>query len=254
MKILASYDVDPEMDPKLLPLNQKMLKKVAILQSNYIPWKGYFDLIQSVNTFVIYDRVQFTKNDWRNRNKLIINGKANWITVPVLHKNLAQTIEETTVANPKWASKHWKTIEQAYSKARYFKIYAERLKETYIQLSTETHLSKINMALIMLICDFLDIRTEIITDNRFDLPENRVDKLVTICKETGASTYVSGPAAKSYIDEERFHESGINLEWMDYSHYPQYDQISTEFDHFVSVLDLLFCYGPDFQGYIRGEK
>lgn len=228
--------------------------KTAILQSNYIPWKGYFDLIQSVDTFVIYDGVQFTKNDWRNRNKLVINGKAKWITIPVRHQNLAQTIKETTVANPKWASKHWKTIEQAYSKAPYFTKFGERLKETYTQLSVETHLSKINLTLIILICDLLDIRTRIITDDQFDLPEDRIDKLITICEKLGTSTYVSGPAARSYIDEERFRENGINIEWMDYSHYSHYSQISTDFDHFVSVLDLLFCYGPNFQSYIRGEK
>jgi len=228
--------------------------KTAILQSNYIPWKGYFDLIQSVDTFVIYDGVQFTKNDWRNRNKLVINGKAKWITIPVRHQNLTQTIKETTVANPKWASKHWKTIEQAYSKAPYFINFGERLKETYTQLTVETHLSKINLTLIILICDLLDIRTRIITDDQFDLPEDRIDKLITICEKLGTSTYVSGPAARSYIDEARFRENGINIEWMNYSHYPHYSQISTDFDHFVSVLDLLFCYGPNFQSYIGGEK
>ena len=111
------------------------------------------------------------------------------------HQNLAQTIKETTVANPKWASKHWKTIEQAYSKAPYFIKFGERLKETYTQLTVETHLSKINLTLIILICDLLDIRTRIITDDQFDLPEDRIDKLITICEKLDTSTYISGPAA-----------------------------------------------------------
>lgn len=227
--------------------------KTAILQSNYIPWKGYFHLIQSVDTFVVYDSVQFTKNDWRNRNRLILNGTANWITIPVRHQNLNQTIRDTKVANPKWASKHWKTIQQAYSKAPYFNDFSDKIAESYVQLSSETKLTEINLTLIRLICEILNIKTEIITDDQFDLPDDRLERLITICKKTNASTYLSGPAAKSYVDTRKFNESGISLEWMNYDKYRPYKQLSTDFDHNVSILDLLFCNGPEFQTYIRGK-
>ncbi|MBT8039683.1 MAG: WbqC family protein [Xanthomonadales bacterium] len=224
--------------------------KTAILQSNYIPWKGYFHLIDSVDTFVLYDSVQFTKNDWRNRNKIIINGSANWITIPVQHLSLSQTIRDTKVAQPNWATKHWRTIQQSYSKAPFFKEFGQTIEATYLKLEKQTHLGKINLTLIRLICEILEIKTKIVTDEEFDLPEDRLERLITICEETGASTYFSGPAARDYIDEDRFQDSGIEVEWMDYTGYPEYRQLSADFDHYVSILDLLFCYGPNFKKYI----
>ena len=224
--------------------------KTAILQSNYIPWKGYFHLIKSVDTFVLYDSVQFTKNDWRNRNKIVIGGSPAWLTIPVRHHNLTQTISETTVANKFWAKKHWKSIQQAYSKAPFFKDFRLQFEDCYRKCGEIERLSKINFLFIERICDILKIDTKIITDDHFQLPEDRIERLLEICSVTGATTYVSGPAAKSYIDEAKFLEHGINIQWIDYCGYLPYKQLSSEFDHFVSILDLLFCYGPDFENYL----
>ena len=238
--------------------NQKGLffftMKTAILQSNYIPWKGYFDLINSVDVFVIYDNVQYTKNDWRNRNKIVSNGKASWLTIPVQKESLAQSIRETKIADTNWSKKHWRTIQQSYSKTPYFNKFSEQIENIYQGFSDEIFLSKINTKLIIGICEILGIQTKIIQDEIFTLPEDRLDKLVEICVKTDADTYVSGPAAKIYLDVKKFNDAGIQVEWIQYDEYPKYEQRSDNFDHFVSILDLLFCYGDDFNRYLEKSR
>ena len=110
------------------------MKKIAILQSNYIPWKGYFDLINMVDEFVIFDTAQFTKNDWRNRNKIKTSQGVQWLTIPAQQNSLQQLICETKVSNPKWAKKHWSTIAQNYSKTPYFKDYKDLFESFYLNV------------------------------------------------------------------------------------------------------------------------
>lgn len=117
-------------------------KKLAIIQSNYIPWKGYFDIINMADEFIIYDDAQYTKNDWRNRNKIITNQGVTWITIPVKHST-SQKINEIEVLNNKWRKIHWKTLQQNYSKANYFKNYIEIFEELYLKEEISS-LSKIN--------------------------------------------------------------------------------------------------------------
>ena len=102
-----------------------MEKKIAILQSNYIPWRGYFDIMNSVDEFIFYDEVQYTKNDWRNRNKILTNHGSKWLTLPVRLKTLSQLIKDTKIEDKLWSKKHWDTIKQNYSKAKYFNKYKE---------------------------------------------------------------------------------------------------------------------------------
>ena len=228
--------------------------KTAILQSNYIPWKGYFDLIHSVDTFVIYDSVQYTKNDWRNRNKIVTNMEPAWLTIPVRQETLQQTIRETKVANPKWAKKHWRTIQQSYAKSEYFSQYEDGLQELYASFSGESHLSTINTKLITHICGLLGIKTKILQDSQFTLPDDRIAKLIEICQNTNATTYLSGPAAKDYLNENQFNQAGIEVEWINYHNYKIYNQNTNIFDHFVSILDVLFCYGNNFQAYLEDSQ
>src|SRR5690348_6558449 len=107
------------------------MKSIAIVQSNYIPWKGYFDIIASVDEFVLYDCVQYTKNDWRNRNQIkSANGKV-WLTIPVRHVSTNQLIEEIEVADNRCFQKHWKTIRQSYAKAGHIKFLDENLESVF---------------------------------------------------------------------------------------------------------------------------
>jgi hypothetical protein len=228
-------------------------KKAAILQSNYIPWKGYFDLMDEVDVFVIYDEVQYTKNDWRNRNLIKTPKGTEWLTIPVRQKSLEQKISETEITFPKWNKKHWKTIQANYSKAPFFKEYSQAFEELYLN-SNVTNLSKVNLTFIEKICEILNIDTEIIDSAELDLTGDKNDRLINICQQLGADEYLSGPAAKSYLDEQKFKEAGISVEWMDYSGYPKYEQLQGEFEHGVTVLDLIFNTGDQARKYLKKEK
>ncbi len=228
-----------------------MSKRVAILQSNYIPWKGYFDLIASVDEFVLYDDMQFTKRDWRNRNKIKTSNGLSWLTVPVETKDkYFQSIRDTRISDRKWAKKHWASISHAYSRAEHFKDYKEVLEGMYLGKDYE-YLSDMNYDFITHINKLLGIETVISWSGDFDLVEGKSERLLGLCKDLAATTYLSGPAAKDYLDEELFRKEGVAVEWMDYSGYPEYDQLHGEFEHGVSVLDMLFNCGGESPRYMK---
>ncbi|MDX2367858.1 MAG: WbqC family protein [Colwellia sp.] len=227
------------------------MKKVAILQSNYIPWKGYFDLINQVDDFVIYDCVQYTKNDWRNRNQIKSKGGLQWLTIPVSVKSSSQLINETDIANNIWAAKHLKSLTQTYSKSKYYSVYIDELAACFEAAKSLSKLSDINLLFIKWINVQLGITTTIHQATDFVLEEDRIDRLVSICEQLNVSTYLSGPAAKDYLDEQRFTDKSITIEWMDYSGYPEYLQFGPEFQHGVSVLDLLFHTGSNAANFLE---
>lgn len=225
-------------------------KRIAVLQSNYIPWKGYFDIIGMVDEFVVYDQVQFTKNDWRNRNRIKTSQGVKWLTIPVFQKNLSQRISETKVSQPKWSVKHWNSIVGSYSRAPYFKEMSERL-ELFFKTTSETYLSVINSQLIQIICELLEIKTKILNSADYTLRGNPTERLVDLCKQTGATYYLSGPAAKDYLQDDLFKQEGIEIEWMDYGNYPVYPQLFPPFTHEVSIIDLLFNAGKNSRNYMK---
>lgn len=230
------------------------MKKIAILQSNYIPWKGYFDLINMVDEFVLYDDMQYTRRDWRNRNKVYTNQGLKWLTIPVEAKGkFHQKINETLVSNNEYSVKHWQTITQNYSKASYFKEYKDIFENFYLN-NNEQYLSQINFQLIKIINQILGIETVIKWSSDFDLVEGQTEKLLGICKQAGADTYLSGPAAQGYFDEQLADQEGIQVEWMDYSGYPEYNQLHEPFEHGVTILDLIFNEGPNATNYMKSFK
>jgi len=229
------------------------MKKIAILQSNYIPWKGYFDMINMVDEFILYDEVQYTKNDWRNRNKIQTKQGVQWLTIPVRQKELSQLIKDTKIKDKRWRKKHWSTIQQTYSKAKYFKEYKDIFEELYLN-SDEEYLSQINYKFIITICDILGINTKIRWSNEFKLIEGRTEKLLGICKDCNADVYISGLAAKDYFDEDLAQKEGVKIEWMDYSGYPEYKQLYEPFEHGVTILDLIFNVGNDATKFMKSFK
>lgn len=226
------------------------MSKVAILQSSYIPWKGYFDLVNYADHFILYDDAQYTKNDWRNRNIIKTSNGPSWLTIPIQHKNLSQTIFETVASDGFWRKKHWKTICQAYSKATFFNFYKDAFEDCYLS-SEELSLSSINYSFLRLINELLGINTKIYRSNEFSLLKGKTERLVGLCKNLGGDIYLSGPAAKSYLNESLFKEEGIGVEWMDYSGYPEYSQLYPPFMHGVSILDLLFNEGPNAKNFMK---
>lgn len=232
-------------------INDSAPKSVAIVQSNYIPWKGYFDLIAAVDEFVIYDDMQYTRRDWRNRNQIKTPSGLQWLTVPVLVKGkFLQTIRETQIDGAAWAATHWKTISQNYCKTPYFDDISSWLSPCYLE-EKHTSLSELNRSLIDKICSYLGIRTLIRNSSEFELQGDRSGKLLGIVKALGADHYVSGPSAREYLDTAVFNANGVTVDWFDYSGYPSYPQAWGDFSHHVSIIDLLFNCGPNSGQYMR---
>jgi len=230
-----------------------MSRTVAVLQSNYLPWKGYFDLIHEVDLFIFYDDVQYTKNDWRNRNKVKVPGGAAWITVPV-GQALDRRICDVELNDTHWQEKHWKTWRQYYAQAPYFTLFENFLREVYLERRWRS-LSELNQYLIVAIArDFLGVTTQFADSRDFQLAGRRLDRLLALLLAAGATRYVSGPSGQDYIDPERFSTAGIELTFKSYDGYPEYPQRFPPFDHFVSIVDLLCNVGPDAPSYVWGWR
>lgn len=229
------------------------MKKVAILQSNYIPWKGYFDIIGSVDAFVLYDDMQYTKNDWRNRNKIKTQNGLQWLSIPVRQENLHQKINETKITDPKWNINHWRSISQSYAKAPHFKAYKERFEALFLEAKSE-YISNINRHFIEAINAMLGITTKIYDSREFVLSEGKSERLLALCQELGATTYLSGPAARDYLDEKIFTEVGIDVKWMDYGGYKEYHQLFPPFEHGVSVIDLILNEGENAKNFLKSSQ
>ena len=179
-----------------MPLTTLPTKRVAILQSNYIPWKGYFDLINLVDEFILFDDMQYTRRDWRNRNQIKTRTGLQWLTIPVVVKgNFFQKIKDTRISDPGWAKRHWDSIVHNYSKATHFALYRELFESLYLG-SQESFLSQINYAFVTAICKILGINTQISWSYDYTSVEGKTERLVSICKQARATTYISGPAAR----------------------------------------------------------
>lgn len=229
------------------------MKKVAILQSNYIPWKGYFDLIGSVDEFIIYDEMQFTKRDWRNRNLIKTPNGLKWLTIPVKVKGkFDQKISETLIDGNDWRNIHWKSITHNYRKAPFFNEISNLLEPFF--LKKHDYLSQLNYALIQAVCSYLEIPTKLTQSSDYEIVNGKTERLVDICLQAKASIYISGPAAKNYIDENLFQNKGINLQWFEYSNYPEYHQLWDGFEHHVSIIDLLFNHGRNSTQFMKWKK
>lgn len=218
--------------------------KAAIIQSNYIPWKGYFDIINDVDVFIFYDSVQYTTRDWRNRNLIKTDLGGRWLSVPV-GGDRKRLINETHVKNERWQLEHFKTIQYFYKKSKYYKLFEEFLHNFYIEKKWN-HLSDLNQYLIKKISiDFLGIEVKFLNSSDLTKVGNGQDAILSMLKQVGADVYVSGPSAKNYIEDSKFKNAGIDLVWKEYGPYKEYDQFHPPFLHNVSILDLLFHCGHD---------
>lgn len=227
------------------------MKRVAIVQSNYIPWKGYFDMIAAVDEFIFFDDMQYTRRDWRNRNQIKTPQGLRWLTVPVKVKGkYFQKIRETEIDGADWAADHWKSLYQNYRRAPYFAEIAAWLEPLYLN-EQYTHLSPLNRRFIEAVCGYLGISTKLSNSWDYAMIDGRTERLVDLCMQAGGTDYVSGPAARNYLDESIFAGFGIKVTWFDYSGYPKYPQLWGDFAHGVTILDLLFNCGSQSSHYMR---
>jgi hypothetical protein len=227
--------------------------RVAIIQSSYIPWKGYFDIIHDVDTFIFLDDVQYTTRDWRSRNRVKTKDGPKWLSVPV-GNDTNRLIHEVSISDHSWQAKHWNTILHSYRKAPFFSHYRPLVEEFYLARSW-TNLSEMNQWLTRSVAtECLGIRTAFHDSREFAADGKKHDRLIGLLKQCGATRYLSGPSARSYIDMQSFIDAGIELEYKDYAGYPDYEQLHPPFEHAVSILDVLFHAGPEAPYYLWGWR
>lgn len=228
------------------------MKRLAVVQSNYIPWKGYFDLIASVDEFVFYDEVQYTKNDWRNRNRIKTPQGVQWLSIPT-GISLRRKIRDVCIDDPGCGPSHWQRLGANYARARHFKPIADWL-EPLFRGRPWINLAEVNHSLIAAVCRFLDIGTRLTHSTEYPSDGDRTQRLVGLCLKAGADVYVSGPSARSYLDEAAFARAGVAVEWFEYGPYPAYPQLWGEFVHEVSIVDLLFNCGDQAAQYMTHAR
>ncbi len=226
---------------------------VAVDQPNYIPWKGYFDLIHDVDLFVFYTDVQYTVRDWRNRNKIITPNGEKWLSVPC-GKDTKRLIHEVNITDYDWQKIHYETIKFAYGKRPYYRWIKPLLDEVYLE-KTWQNLSELDIYLTKKIAiDYLGINTRFADSREYITHGAKHERMLNLLESIGTDIYESGPAAKDYIITGDYARKGIELRWKSYSDYPVYPQNGDSFNHNVSILDLLCNVGEDAPYYIWGWR
>ncbi len=228
-----------------------MAKKVAIIQSNYIPWKGYFNIIKDVDEFVLLDDVQYTRRDWRNRNIIKTRHGLKWITIPVEVKGRFDSkINEVEAFGEEWRTHHWNQLSDAYKEAPFFELYKDVFKPLFLN-DTEKKISIINYKFIFAINNLMGITTPIRWSSEFSTTQDKTNRLISICKCLNADEYISGPAAKAYLNEAEFHKHHIQVRWANYDGYKEYPQLHPPFVHGITILDLLFNQGENAKDFLK---
>ena len=228
--------------------------KVVLLQPSYIPWRGYFDQIRRADLFIFYDDVQYDKHGWRNRNQIKTAQGKHWLTIPVHSKGVTSGISIRDVRidwSKPWAKTHLKSFLTAYSKAPFFKQYLPLLESMY-EARHDEFLADFTIATTVTLARTLDITsTQFMRSSELrDITGQKTHRIINILKQVNATHYISGPSARDYIEPEKFGQAGITLEYMEY-HYPEYPQLYPPYDPYVSILDLLFMVGKDFNKYFN---
>lgn len=217
----------------------------AIMQPTYLPWCGYFGLMNLVDIFVIYDDVQFDKRSWQQRNKIKTPAGSQWLTVPVASKGQQfQKINDVKISLQKdFTKNHIKAIETNYSKSRYFKEYKSLIFECIED--NKNSLVDLNYSIITTIAKILCIDTKIIRSSELKISGKKEERLVEICKKIKANSYISPQGSKDYLaDGSIFKTNNINLSYFSFLH-PEYTQINGSFIAHMAVIDILFNCGSD---------
>ena len=229
--------------------------RVAVVQPSYIPWKGYFDLIAAVDHFVLYDDVQYTRRDWRNRNRVKGPDGPIWLTIPVRTRGAYhQTIDAVEIADPAWAERHWATLRRLYAGAPCFGSVAPWLERLFTEAAGDALLVDVCERFTRAVCARLGVTTPITRSSELAVDGARTERLVSVCSRLDATEYLSGPSAREYLDEGLFAAAGIDVAWADYSDYPEYAQLNGPFVHEVTVLDLLLNTGDDAPRHLKHAR
>ena len=225
--------------------------RICIIQSSYIPWKGFFDLLDRCDEYVVFDSVQYVKGHWHNRNRIKTPSGTKWLTIPVITSGrFRQPIRDVEIARP-WAERHWRILELNYKRAAFFEQVAPAVKGWYERAERQSRLTDVNEIFLRGIAGMLGLKTRITRDSVYPGDGLLVERLRNILQSAGADRYLSGPSARVYLDESKLVTAGITPEWMSYEGYPEYSQFHGNFEHEVTVLDLLFHAGTEVSRYFR---
>lgn len=214
-----------------------------ITQSNYLPWIGYFKLINSSDLFLFYDGVQYTKNDWRNRNRIISNEKSEWLTIPIAYRFFEKKkINEIKLPITNWKADHLKRIKNAYRATSYFDQYYPILEDALGQ--NYLYLADLNQKIIQTFAAEFDIKAKFVNDFSFDPNMDKTERLISICNSYGGTEYITTPKSLMYLRREDFIHAGITLNIIDFNSCQKpYPQKIREFDPYVSFIDYIFNQG-----------
>ena len=228
-------------------------KRISIIQSCYIPWKGFFDLISRCDEYVIFDQAQFVKGHWHNRNRIKTRDGIKWLTIPVnTSGRLGQAIEDVEIST-RWAERHWAAIELAYRSAAHFNQFEPLVRNWYEAADKQKRLTDINTIFLQGIATLLGLATHFTRDTSYPAIGSKTERLLNIIRSAGANYYLSGPSARTYLDEALLRSAGVTTEWMAYEGYRHYEQLHGRFEHAVSALDLLFNTGKAAAELYRGS-
>ena len=226
---------------------------VVILQPGYLPWLGFFDQMYKSDIFVILDDVQYDKHGWRNRNRIKTMQGVQWLTVPVLISGKNKPIIKDVLIDNRttWHKKHLKGIEQNYKKSQFFSDYFYIFEEI---LSKEwKYLIDLDMEFIFRLNTVLGLNRKINFASNLSIKADKTERLINICLMLNASKYLTGDAAKEYINKDDFIKNNINLEFHSYNH-PNYTQLYGEFIPYLSIIDLIFNHGNESLKILTGQK
>jgi hypothetical protein len=231
----------------------KAAKRIAIIQSCYVPWKGFFDLIGRCDEYVVLDSVQFARRHWHNRNRIKGPDGTRWLTIPVATKGrFTQPIDAVEISES-WAEQHWRTLVAAYGRAEYYSSMGPRIRRWYEAIADERSLTAVNLHFLRAVLSELGLTVRLTRDRDYAPTGTKTQRLLDICRAAGATHYLSGPSARDYFEDDLFAQAGIAVEWMTYGPYPAYPQGGSAFEHEVSILDLLFHLGTDAKSFIRPQ-
>jgi hypothetical protein len=223
--------------------------RVGIVQSNYLPWRGYFDFIDEVDLFIVFDDVQYTVRDWRNRNRIKTAQGLRWLSVPVRHRHRSQLICETEIDSSRyWQRDHRNLVATHLRQAPYLGD-ALALLDNAFAIDHRT-ISDLNVTMIRALCRYFAIDTPIRSSTELHASGAKTDRLLALLCAVGATTYVSGPSARAYLDESRFRDAGIRLEYKSYCYQP-YPQLHGPFEGAVSAIDLVANCGRDGKRWLK---
>jgi hypothetical protein len=217
---------------------------VTISQPRYLPWLGYFHRIAVSDLLIYLDTVQYTPRDWENRNKVKTDRGWAWLTVPVNARYKA-LISEVRIDNEQnWQKKHLQTIKTYYSSAPYFSAYSQAILAVYEDKVWE-NLIDLNLYLTQVLFNCLNLEpTQFIQASTLNVQGKGSDLILNLCKEVRANVYLSGSHGKSYLDENKFVEAGVEIVYQDY-HHPIYPQLYSDFQPYMAIIDLIFNCGLD---------